>query len=51
MGSFNVKQKLGFLIAFAILMLVIVGVALYRGDFARFAYWLLEAFPGLALVG
>ena len=32
-------------------LLVIVGVALYRGDFARFAYWLLEAFPGLALVG
>ncbi len=32
-------------------LLVIVGVALYRGDFARFAYWLLETFPGLALVG
>jgi cytochrome c-type biogenesis protein len=32
-------------------LLVIVGVALYRGDFARFSYWLLEAFPGLALVG
>jgi cytochrome c-type biogenesis protein len=32
-------------------LLVVVGVALYRGDFARFAYWLLETFPGLALVG
>jgi hypothetical protein len=27
MGNFNVKQKLGFLIFFSILMLVVVGVA------------------------
>ncbi|KGJ05310.1 cytochrome c-type biogenesis protein [Paracoccus halophilus] len=32
-------------------LLVIVGVALYTGQFARFAYWLLETFPALALVG
>ncbi len=32
-------------------LLVVVGIALFRGDFARFAYWLLETFPFLALVG
>ena len=33
------------------LLLIVVGVALYRGDFANFSYWLLETFPWLATVG
>lgn len=33
------------------LLLVVVGVMLFRGDFARFAYWLLESFPWLARLG
>ena len=30
---------------------VVVGVALVTGAFTSFAFWLLETFPGLALLG
>ncbi len=33
------------------LLLVLVGLALITGAFSRFSWWLLETFPGLALVG
>ncbi|GGC03275.1 cytochrome C biogenesis protein CcdA [Marivita lacus] len=32
-------------------LLVIVGIALVTGAFTSFAFWLLETFPGLALLG
>jgi cytochrome c-type biogenesis protein len=32
-------------------LLLAVGVTLLTGWFTRFSYWLLEAFPGLALIG
>jgi cytochrome c-type biogenesis protein len=32
-------------------LLVLVGLALLTGAFSRFSYWLLETFPGLALLG
>ncbi len=32
-------------------LLIIVGIALLTGAFSRFSYWLLETFPGLALLG
>lgn len=32
-------------------LLVVVGIALVTGAFTSFAYWLLETFPGLALLG
>lgn len=32
-------------------LLVVVGVMLLTGAFAAFAYWLLETFPGLAMLG
>lgn len=32
-------------------LLIVVGVALLTGAFTAFAYWLLETFPGLALLG
>ncbi len=33
------------------LLLIIVGTMMVTGDFERFAYWLLEMFPGLATIG
>lgn len=33
------------------LLLVLVGLALITGAFSRFSWWLLETFPGLALIG
>ena len=32
-------------------LLIVVGTALMTGAFSRFSYWLLETFPGLALLG
>ena len=32
-------------------LLIVVGLALLTGAFSRFSYWLLETFPGLALLG
>ncbi|MEM6662862.1 MAG: cytochrome c biogenesis protein CcdA [Pseudomonadota bacterium] len=32
-------------------LLIVVGVAMITGDFERFAYFLLETFPSLALIG
>lgn len=32
-------------------LLIIVGLALVTGAFSRFSYWMLEAFPGLAVLG
>lgn len=32
-------------------LLIVVGFALLTGAFSRFAYWLLETFPGLAMLG
>ena len=32
-------------------LLVVVGLALLTGAFSAFAYWLLETFPGLAMLG
>ena len=52
MGLMNrIKPHLRLIERIMGLLLIVVGVALYRGDFARFAYWLLETFPWLAKVG
>ena len=32
-------------------LLLVVGVMLLTGAFSAFSYWLLETFPGLAMLG
>ncbi|MBS0564545.1 MAG: cytochrome c biogenesis protein CcdA [Proteobacteria bacterium] len=47
----RLKRHMGLIEKAMGLLLILVGVALLTGAFSRFAYWLLETFPGLGLLG
>lgn len=47
----RVKRHMGLIEKAMGILLILVGVALLTGAFSRFAYWLLETFPGLGLLG
>ena len=47
----RVKRHLGLIERVMGALLVLVGLALLTGAFPAFSYWLLETFPGLAMMG
>ena len=52
MGFMNrIKKHMGLIEKAMGLLLVAVGLALVTGAFTAFSFWLLETFPGLALLG
>lgn len=52
MGVMNrIKPWMGVIEKSMGVLLILVGVALLTGAFSAFSYWLLETFPGLALLG